>query len=196
MEPTARHQCLIYQGAPSLHLPALAHATRDKLGENYRCLYLNTRPMVAGMQSYLAAAGVDVVHEINKGSLVLVSEQQHLVHGRFDVDRMLHTLETTFQQALSDGYAGLWATGDMGWEMGPEKDFSKLLEYEQRLETFLDANPEMGGICQYHAETLPQDVVRSALLVHPMLFINETLSLLNAHYVHRENSLNALQEAH
>ncbi len=52
MEPLRRHQCLVYEGAPSLHLPAVARVVHGKLKDNYRCLYLNTRAMVAGMQSY------------------------------------------------------------------------------------------------------------------------------------------------
>jgi hypothetical protein len=75
MDPASRHQCLIYEGAPSRHLPAVAAATLDKLQQNYRCLYLNSPPMVAGMRSYLAAAGVDVAHEVGKASLVLSAKR-------------------------------------------------------------------------------------------------------------------------
>jgi hypothetical protein len=183
MEPLPRHQCLVYEGAPSLHLPALARALNGKLHDNFRCLYLNTRPMVAGMLSYLAATGVDVTHETRKGSLVLVSEQQHLVHGRFDVQRMMGTLEEALDQALTDGYAGLWATGDMTWEMGPEKDFSRLLDYEWLLEKFFHTHPQLGGICQYRADTLPREAVRQGLIAHPTIFLNATLSVLNPHHV-------------
>ncbi len=35
---------------------------------------------------------------------------------------MLHKLEDALDQALSDGYKGLWATGDMTWEFGSEKN--------------------------------------------------------------------------
>jgi hypothetical protein len=31
---------------------------------------------------------------------------------------MVHALERAVQQALSEGYDGLWATGDMTWEFG------------------------------------------------------------------------------
>jgi hypothetical protein len=189
MEPLPRHQCLIYDGAPSRQLPALAAMTREKLQQNCRCLYLNSRPMVAGMRSYLAAAGVDVTHEMEKASLVLSSEQSHLVDGRFEVERMMRTLENALQQALSEGYAGLWATGDMTWEMGPQKDFSALLNYEWRLEKFFREHPEMGGICQYHVDTLPREITRQGLVVHPSLFVSETLSLLNSHYM-RPHSFN------
>jgi hypothetical protein len=33
---------------------------------------------------------------------------------------MMGTLEDALEQALVDGYGGLWATGDMNWEMGRE----------------------------------------------------------------------------
>jgi DcmR-like sensory protein len=183
MEPLPRHQCLIYEGAPSRQLPPLAALVVEKLEQNYRCLYLNSAPMVAGMRSYLAAAGVDVAHEVGKASLVLSSEQRHLVAGQFDVERMIRTLEEAIQQALDDGYAGLWATGDMTWELGPERDRWRLLEYEWRLEKLFRTHPQLSGICQYHADTLPRDLMRQGLLGHPTIFVSKTLSLLNPHYV-------------
>jgi hypothetical protein len=183
METFPRHQCLIYDGAPSRHLAALTAVIRGKLEQDYRCLYLNSPPMVAGMRSYLAAAGVDIEHEVGRESLVLTSEQGHLANGRFDAERMIETLEAAVQRALRDGYVGLWATGDMTWEMGTEKDFTKLLEYEWRLEKLFAKYPELSGICQYHASTVPRDAMRQGLLVHPTLFVSETLSLLNVHYM-------------
>jgi len=183
METLPRHQCLIYEGAPSRQLPSLAALTVEKLGQNYRCLYLNSAPMVAGMRSYLAAAGVDVAHEVEKTSLVLSSDQGHLVGGQFNVERMIRTIEEAIQQALDDGYAGLWATGDMTWELGSERDRWRLLEYEWRLEKLFRAHPQLSGICQYHADTLPRDLMRQGLLGHQSIFVSETLSLLNPHYV-------------
>lgn len=186
MEPSSRHQCLIYAGPPSRHLSALAVTLRAKLNRNYRCLYLNSPPMVAGIRSYLASTGVDVGAEMDRGSLLLSAGQGHLVGGRFDVGRMLDTLGDALSQALHDGYAGLWATGDMTWEMGPEKDFSKLMDYEWRLEEFFRLHPELSGICQYHAETLPREALRQGLMAHRSIFVNETLSLVNPRYLRAE----------
>jgi|SRR6185503_17530945 hypothetical protein len=179
-----RHQCLIYEGPPSRHIPQVARALGEKLKQNRRCLYLNSRPMVAGMKSQLAADGIDVESEIAKASLVLSSNQSHLLgEWEFDVTRMIQTLERALDAALRDGYDGLWATGDMTWEFGPAKDLSKLLEYEWRLEEFIRGHPEMGGICQYHAETLPRDVLRQGMQPHHGIFVNETLSIINPHYL-------------
>lgn len=142
--------------------------------------------MVSGMRSYLAAAGVDVAHEVGKTSLVLTSDREQLKDGRFDVQRMLDHIEGAIHKALSDGYRGLLATGDMAWEFGGERDFSKLLDYEWRLEELFRRYPALSGICQYHKDTLPDDVMRQGLVTHPSILINETLSRMNLHYVHDE----------
>jgi hypothetical protein len=183
MDTTSRHQCLIYEGSPSQQLLALATQARQKLRDNYRCLYLNTPSMVTGMRSYLALAGINVTQEIAKGSLVLTSEQNHLAGGHFDVDRMIRGLEEAVQLALADGYKGLWASGDMSWEFGPQKEFGKLLEYEWRLEEFFQREPALHGICQYHKESLPRQAMQDGLVSHPSIFINETLSRVNPHYL-------------
>ena len=187
MEPTARHQCLIYEGSPAGHLPALAATIRQKLTENYRCLYLNSPPMVTGLRSYLFAKGVNVPEEVLKGSLILSSGDGHLLNGSFDIDRMLDSLNNAVTQALVEGYQGLWATGDMGWEFGPKKDFSKLLEYEWGLEELFERQQALSGICQYHTDILPREMVRQGLLSHRGIFINDTLSRLNPHYLRRES---------
>ena len=104
--------------------------------------------MVAGLRSYLFACGINVPNEISKGSLVLSSDEEHLKNGRFDIDHMLGISDAAVNEALSEGYYGLWATGDMSWEFGPEKDFSKLVEYERRLEELFLRQPSLSGICQ------------------------------------------------
>jgi len=183
MEHLPRHQCLIYQGAPSRQLPALAALMQEKLLRNHRCLYLNSPPMLAGIRSKLWAQGLDVDAAIARGDLILTSDRPHLVDGRFNADRMMQHLETAFNDALRAGYAGLWATGDMTWEMGPDTDFMKLVEYEWHLEKFFHAHPQLCGICQYHRDTLPREVLRQGLVVHPSVFVSETLQLVNPEYV-------------
>ena len=42
-------------------------------------------------------------------------------------------LEASVIDAMRDGYKGLWATGDMLWEFGSERNLPKLGEYERRL---------------------------------------------------------------
>jgi hypothetical protein len=161
----------------------LASMIKRKLGEGYRCMYLNSRPMVASMRSCLAALGLDVVSELAKVRLVLSSDPAVSADGNFDIDSMLHKLEDAVEQALYDEYKGLWVTGDMTWEFGSEKNFAKLMEYEWRLEKMFQKLPGLQGICQYHHDTLPREVTRQGLLTHRTIFVNETLSRINPHYV-------------
>ena len=162
---------------------------REQLLQGNRCLYLNSPPMVSGMRSYLAAAGVDVEREAAKGSLIVSSDRSHLMGTHFDVDQMMNQLEDAVTQASHDGYKGLWATGDMTWELGPEQDFSQLLEYEWRLEELFLRRPSLSGVCQYHSDTLPQQAVRDGLSAHASMFVNETLSRVNPYYRRSESSI-------
>ena len=164
-------------------LPALAVAIRRNLDAGMRCMYLNSPTMIAGVRSQLYATGTDVQHELNRGALVLASDGDHLVDGRFDVDRMVDLLESAVGTALDDGYAGLFATGDMTWEFGPEKDFSKLLAYEWRLEQLFCKQPALAGICQYHRDLLPREAIREGVVSHESLFISDTITRLNPLYV-------------
>ncbi|MES2761793.1 MAG: MEDS domain-containing protein [Bacteroidota bacterium] len=182
MEPESRHQCLIYEGSPSHKLSLLAAIIQRKLNEGYRCLYLNSAPMVAGMASTLAALGIDVSSEITKARLILSSEPVSQ-GGEFNSGSMLKKLEDSLDQAIKDGYKGLWASGDMTWEFGPKKDFSKLMEYEVGLEEIFNRRTELCGICQYHKDSLPQDALRQSLLVHPGVVISDTLTRINPNYL-------------
>jgi len=183
MEAVPRHQCLIYDGSPAKMLPVIASQVRDKLREKFQCLYLNSPAMVAGMKSYLYVEGVNVSEAVADGSLILSSDASPLKAGQFDVDRMLDMLEDSVNLALNAGYCGLWATGDMSWEMGPDRNLKRLLEYEWKLEQLFGKYPGLSGICQYHADTLPRDLVCHSLLVHPAIFINGTLARTNSSYV-------------
>lgn len=182
MNSEIRHQCLIYDGPPSVQLPILSAVIKQKLEEGYRCMYFNSVPMVTGVRCALAARGIDVVNEVNRTRLVLSSEPFTSSDGGFDIDLIIRNLEIALDQALNDGYKGLWASGDMTWELGSEKNFSKLVEYESRLEKVFQQRPEISGICQYHKNTLPNEVLRQSLVTHRGIFINETLSRVNPHY--------------
>ncbi len=95
-------------------------------------------------------------------------------------------LQDSLGQALCDGYGGLWATGDMMWEFGSEKNLDKLLEYECGLEELLNRHPALGGICQYHEDILPITAIQVALYTHRSVYINETLSRMNPFHTQPE----------
>jgi hypothetical protein len=155
---------------------------KERLQENYRCLYLNSPAMIAGVRAYLAARGIDVVQSVGRGSLVLSSDQDHIIDGEFNSDKILTKLGRLVEEALADGYAGLFASGDMLWEFGNERNLDKLLAYETRLEELLKTLPALSGICQYHREILPASAVKAALYTHQTIYLNDTLARVNPHH--------------
>jgi len=170
-------------GSPSRHIPMIAAVIKARLEQHHRCLYFNSKPMVAGLQSNLAEIGVDVARETANNSLVFSSHLGHLSEDQtFDIDRMIATLEDTLNQTLRDGYVGLWTSGDVAWEFGPKGDFGQLLQYEMQIEDFVRTHAEISGICLYHAGVLPPDAMRTGHEVHPSFFISETQSRLNPAY--------------
>jgi hypothetical protein len=182
MDDVSRHQCLIYEGAASHQLDGLANIILERLGNNYRCLYLHSPNMVADMRDCLMSAGVNVPREVEKGSLILSSDQSHLQNGGFDPKTMLASLQSALLKSLADGYVGLWATGDMGWEFGHDKKMAKLLEYECALEEFVQKNPTFGGICQYHRDHLPNHAAQVAMQTHQAVHIEEQFMSVNPYY--------------
>lgn len=177
------HECLIYEGSAPQQFRTLAPILDRKLKANYRCLYWASPSTVSEFKSFLVAQGIDAEGGTARGNLLLSSAQDHLLAGeRFDVENMIQLFEKMLAQALSDGYQGLWGTGDLAWEFGPHQDFSKLVEYEAQLENFLRQNENVEGVCQYHAGVLPRDVVRKGLIVHPRLLVDESSSILNSWY--------------
>lgn len=183
MEPGPRHQCIIYAGVPLHQLSMLAAVMHRMMTNGYRCLYLNSPAMVASMKLRVAALGADVPMEVATGRLVFSSESA-CEEGRSKGDLMLQKLEDALDAALKDGFNGLWASGDMTWELGQDKNAEKLLEYEWKLEALFKKRKELYGICQYHYDTLPQQAVRNGLLMHRTVFLNETLFRLNPYYNH------------
>lgn len=179
---TSRHQCSIYDGDPVAQLPVFAEMVKAKLEEGYRCMYFNQLQMLTEFASALSRLGVDTNNEISSGRLVLSAESP-ATEDDFDIDAMLVNLESALDQAISDGFKGLFATGDMTWEFQSVKNFSKLMEYEYRLEKFFQRRPEFVGICQYHKDTLTPEACRQGLMNHQSIFISETVSRVNPHFI-------------
>jgi hypothetical protein len=184
---------LIYEGSPSRQAPGLAAVAAARLKSNYRCMFFGSAEMVAHVESSLTAAGIDVPAVVAQGKLILSSARQVFGDG-LNPDAILKSVGKATNDALSDGYAGLWATGDVGWQFGPLKDACRLLDYEREVEQFYRDHPQFSGICQYHTSTLSPEAVRYGLLSHPTLFVSANLSLINPHYLSEERQVPGANE--
>lgn len=130
----------------------------------------------------LRQRGVDTTSEMKRGALLLSSERSHLINGSFDVQAMINGLCELIDDAVHDGFQGLYATGDMRWELGPDKNFDLLLEYEALLEKVFREKPLL-GICQYHRDAIPAQTLKDALVTHRSTYIGDTLNRDNLFYM-------------
>ena len=177
----SRHKCLIYDGDPSEQLPVIVPLLMDGLRERRRCLYLGSPDMISVVESALDARGIDTAREAERGALIFSSDRSHLRDG-FDPHAMVDMLATLIDDAVDNGFEGLCATGDMMWELGEEKNFERLLEYEALLEQVFRHKP-LSGICQYHRSTVPGSAIQDALLVHRSLYLGSVFNRDNLFYV-------------
>ena len=181
VEPS-RHKCLIYDGHPSEQLPVVVPFLRDGLQTNWRCLYIGSPEMVRMVDLALAIHGVNPAREIDRGSLILSSERSLASDGSFEPKRMIEALSAEVDRAVSGGYEGLCATGDMLWELGSAENFDSLLEYEALLEQAFRRMP-LRGICQYQRELVPEHALNHALTTHRGVYINADLNQDNLFYM-------------
>lgn len=178
----SRHKCLIYEGQPSDQLPIVVPFLSNGLQENWRCLYLGNPEMVQMVGAALSSRSIDVAYEEKRGSLLLSSDRDHLGNGTFHPETMVERLCALVDESVDDGFQGLCATGDMRWELGADKNFDRLLEYEALLEQVLRDKP-LRGICQYHRDILPARAVQDALVTHRSAYIGNVLNRSNLYYI-------------
>jgi signal transduction histidine kinase len=178
----SRHKCLVYEGHPSGQLPVTIPFLVSGRRENYRCLYLGAPETVSAVRAALALRGLDVDEEVRRGALVLSSDRSYLDRGAFDPCALVAMLSGMIDGAVTDGFAGLCATGDMSWEFGPDKNFERLLEYEVLIERLIQEKP-FTGICQYRRDSVPPGALRDALLAHRSVYFDEDLHRDNVFYV-------------
>lgn len=176
------HQCLIYDGHPSEQLPIIVPFLMRGLNDGWRCLYLGNAEMVEMIRTALLAKEIDVDSSAMRQALIFSSERPHLEGGRFEPGAMIRSLREVTATAKRDGFKGLCATGDMSWELGTEKNFDRLLEYESLLESAFKELP-LRGICQYHKRTIPPRALRDAMLTHRSVYLEQTLVKENRGYI-------------
>jgi signal transduction histidine kinase len=181
-DEASRHKCLIYDGHPAEQLPVIAPLLIEGLRSRQRCLYLGNPEMVKMVDGALASRGVDTAAEARRGALILSSDRSHLQSGTFDPRTMVTMLRGMIDEAVSQGFEGLCATGDMMWELGTEANFKNLLEYEALLEQVFQEKP-LQGICQYHRGLVPGHAIQDALLAHRSVYVGDVLNSDNLFYV-------------
>lgn len=175
-----QHLCVFYDTPASAH-NTVAPFFRDGLAQNDRCLFIADEESARATRALLVRAGVDDERELKRGALTILQVREaYLPNGRFDARAMVEFLEQEIDRALEDGFAGLRASGDMAWALGPEPGTEQLVEYEAVLNDVAARRPFL-GICRYGLQRFPPSTLRDMLRVHPQVVI-ASLVCPSTHY--------------
>lgn len=168
------HLCCIYS-TDEEHRAVLTPYLRAGLERNEKVFYIvdaRTRDVVT---NYLKTDGVDVDYYLNKGQFtILTVADSYMKGGVFDPDAMIVLLRAETKKALDEGYTALRVTGEMSWALGGLPGSERLIEYENKLNTFFPGSRCL-AICQYDRRRFDATILLDILQTHPFAFIGANL---------------------
>ena len=94
---------------------------------------------------------------------------------------MMTMLEAAADSALTDGFTGLRAAGDMSWLLDEAPGSERAVEYEAMMNEFY-GNSRALGLCLYDRQRLHPLALESALRTHPAVMIGDQCSRDNPFY--------------
>ena len=175
------HVCTLFS-SPEEQLAAAIDYIRQGLERNERCLYVCGEQTCGEFRQALAAAGIDAAHEESRGALILLTKETgHLAGGSFKASRMISMLRKAVEDALSDGFEGLCAAGDMTWLLDDAPGSEELAEYEAQLNHFYATHRAL-GLCQYNRRSLPAEMLDHGIATHPTIRVAGSMLLANPFY--------------
>ena len=157
--------CWVYED-PAEQLRVTVAFVKAGLARGQRCVHVAGDRSLDEVRRALAAAGVDVAREEERGALRLWSKwDAYLRSGEFDPQAMLEFLRGQQSEALADGFAGLWSSGEMTWALGKETGCDRLIEYEALIDQMADLQRSV-ILCQYNELLFGRTCVPDVLRTH------------------------------
>ncbi|HZI09507.1 MAG TPA: MEDS domain-containing protein [Myxococcus sp.] len=124
---------------------------------------------------YLTAGGIDARGCCSRGQMdVLTWEQGYLKDGRFDPDMMFSLFEAAIAQSEAAGYPRMRIIGHMEWALEKRPGVERLIEYEARVNAFLD-DKKQPAVCVYDVRRFDAATLMDVLRTHPLVLIGGTL---------------------
>ena len=167
------HICGIYSTEAELS-SVVAPYLAEGLRRGERCWFLPTADGVAGVRRALTAQRVDVDAEVERGALVFAdSKAAYAARGNFDPEETMAVFGDAIEGALNDGFNGFRAAAEMSWVLDVADGEERIVTYEALLKS-LFSNGHATGMCLYHRDRMPLNVIDGALATHPIVRVPES----------------------
>ena len=164
------HMCLIYDNEEHRRkVISQFLATGIALGE--QVVYFADTTTPHEVKCWLEDMGVKLPAERQDGPFsVFKAESVYCPAGRFEPSGMLERVKDFYRRAVSSGYAGARASGEMTWALKGLPGSDRLMEYEALINTISEEYP-LTPICQYDARRFDGATLLNVLKVHPLMIV-------------------------
>lgn len=162
------HLCCLYRTEED-HRSLLAPYMREGLAQGQKIAYIADAHTADTVLGYLHDDGLDVDPYVRSGQLSILSSVDAYMRSEvFDPGEMIGLLDSETRRALDEGFTALRATGEMGWALCGFPGSTRLMEYEARLNDFIQDNRAL-GICQYDTRHFEPSTLLEVLRTHPIV---------------------------
>jgi hypothetical protein len=162
------HVCAVYASVEEL-ADVVAKFLAEGLSRHERCWYVAAADEGPAVRNALSACGVNVDVEVTRGALAIIEGSgAYVVRGDFDPEHTIAAFSDAIEQALTDGFSGFRAAADMSWALTLQNVADRVVAYEALLRT-LFATCRVTGLCLYHRERMPFEILNGALVTHPLV---------------------------
>ncbi len=167
------HLCFIYENQEEqyqLIIPFLLFG----LNNNEKCIYItneNTKENI--IQAFKKVDELEKYVKLKQLEF-FTKEEIYLQSGHFDPERILNLLIQMEKLAIEEGYKGLRVTGEMTWILTGLPKVERILEYEAKLNYFLQKSKCI-TLCQYNKTKFLPKFLLDIIYTHPKIIINSKL---------------------
>ncbi len=163
------HLALIYDHQDE-QLDIVIPFLRLGLERGEKCVYIHDDNTAASVIAAMERHGIDVAAATASRALSIITKTDaYLKNGDFDPDWMIGFLIQAVEDAKSEGFHSVRASGEMTWALGPaSRPHERLIEYECKLNEFF-AGHEMVGLCQYNRRRFRPETLMHVIHSHPQL---------------------------
>jgi two-component system, chemotaxis family, sensor kinase Cph1 len=167
MEP-GDHACVIYSTRAEL-VGTVTVYLADGLRDREQCWYATaSADELSDVRAALRAANIDVAASEKGEALRLVSAKDlYLADGTFDPEHMLQRLNELIAAAERKRFSAFRLAAEMSWALDPRAVDDLVIEYEALVGTLFTTSGAR-GLCFYHRDRMPLNVLDGTLNVHPL----------------------------
>jgi len=166
--PGGTHICMFYQSDNERHSLIVKFLHAGILGQN-KCYYLLGDHEHIDVISSLKKSGVDISDVVDRGLLnIFQSSTFYHPEGELLPDNIIDRAHASALKDKEQGYSMIRITGELSREYyQKERDYDKLIEYEDKLNGCYFAHQPAVAICQYDLRRFSDNFIDEVLRTHP-----------------------------